>query len=221
MLISYGTPIQGIIYDGHGNYYYMGGVCEGATPPTTFPAVVDPTGASPSYISAFVMLTVNIGDTYYQYDNIPLYANLTQAAAAIGAMVAANPSSYCYVAAPAITCSPKTFSNPTRGLNTAFQVSVGQDAQVSYPVDIAVTSILLATTQGTVTLEYADNSTFTTNVVTVCSGTNSTGGVANVANTATVTLTGIIPAGKYVKVVTANTAGSPTFSMRAGQEVLL
>jgi hypothetical protein len=221
MLISYGTPIQGIIYDGHGNYYYMGGFCQTPNPPTTFPAVVDPTGASPSYVSAFVASTILVGDATYQFDNMPVYGTLAQAAAAIGAMVAANSAGYYYVATVALTSSPRTFANPTRSLNTAFQISQGQDAQVCYPVDIAVTSLLLATTQGTVTLQYADNSAFTTNVVTVCSGTNSTGGVANVTNTATVTLTGIIPAGKYVKVVTANTAGSPTFSIRAGQEVLL
>lgn len=116
----------------------------------------------------------------------------------------------------------RTFNNSvSRSLNSAFQASTTQDAIVSYTIDISVTSLLLAGTQGTLTLQYADDSGFTTNVKTVSGGTNSTGGVLNVTNVSTVSVNGVIPAGKYIKIVTANTIGTPTFTYRSGQEVLL
>lgn len=122
----------------------------------------------------------------------------------------------------ALTPVARSFSSGvSRSLNTAFQVSTTRDAVVSYSVDVSVASLLLAGAQGTVTLQYADNSGFTTNVKTVTGGTNATGGVLNVSNVGTVNFMGMIPANKYVKLVTANTTGTPTFSYRTGQEVLL
>ena len=118
----------------------------------------------------------------------------------------------------AATPSP---SAATRSLNTAFQISTTRNTQVSYAVDVSVTSVLLAGTQGTVTLEYADNSGMTTNLVIVASGTSATGGVLNVTNVGTVSLVGFIPAGKFVEILTTNTTGTPTFTSRAGQEVLM
>lgn len=115
----------------------------------------------------------------------------------------------------------RSYATPTRTLNTAYQVSTTQDAHVSYAIDISVTSVLLAGTQGTVFLEYADNSAMTTNLVTVSSGTSSTGGVLNVTNISTAGVIGIVPAGKFVRLRTANTTGTPTFTFRSAQEVLL
>lgn len=108
----------------------------------------------------------------------------------------------------------------TRALNTAYQVSATRPVFVAYTVDISVVSLLLAGTQGTVTLQYGDNAAMTTNPVTVLSATNSTGGVLNVSNIGTVTLSGFVPAGKYLRLVTANTSGTPTFLFRNGQETL-
>lgn len=108
----------------------------------------------------------------------------------------------------------------TRTLNTAFQPNATRPVLISYNVDISVVSLLLAGTQGTVSLQYADNAAMTTNLVTVASATNSTGGVLNVANIGTATLVGFVPAGKYVRILTANTSGTPTFTFRNGQETI-
>lgn len=119
----------------------------------------------------------------------------------------------------------RTFANPSRTLNSAFQISTTQDTQVSYAVDIAATLSLTTGQTGTVVLEYADDSGFTTNVVTLQSAVNgNTGTLAiglGLTQTATVTLTGIVPAGKYVRLRTVNTTGTPTFTFRTAQEVLL
>lgn len=108
----------------------------------------------------------------------------------------------------------------SRALNTAFQPNATRPVLISYNVDISVVSLLLAGTQGTVTLQYADNAAMTTNLVNAASATNSTGGVLNVANIGTAALVGFVPAGKYVRILTANTAGTPTFTFRNGQETI-
>lgn len=121
---------------------------------------------------------------------------------------------------PAGTMPVAAYSYPTPTLNTAVQLSTTRDADVSYNVDVAITS-LLASTTGVVFLEYADNAAMTTNLVTVASGLNAVGGVLNITNTATVALVGRIPAGKYRRIRTQVVSGSPTFTARQGQEVLL
>lgn len=121
--------------------------------------------------------------------------------------------------------SAMSFATSTRSLNSAFQVSASKAAFVSYTVDIATALSLTTGQTGTATLQYADDSGFTTNVVTVQSAVNGNAGTLtiglNTVQTGTASLTGIIPAGKYVKIVTANTVGTPTFTYRAGQEVLM
>jgi hypothetical protein len=59
-----------------------------------------------------------------------------------------------------------------------------------------------------------------TSPVTVSIATNSTGGVLNVANIGTATLSGFVPAGKFVRLVTTNVSGTPTFTFRNGQETI-
>lgn len=117
------------------------------------------------------------------------------------------------------------WATTTRSLNTAFQVSTTRAAFVSYTVDISSTLSLLAGETGTVILEYADDSGFTTNVVTVQSAANGNTGALtlglNLTQTATGSLTGMVPAGKYVRLRTVNTTGTPTFTYRAQQEVLM
>lgn len=124
-----------------------------------------------------------------------------------------------------ITVATRSFTNPSRSLNSAFQISTTQDAIVSYTVDIAATLSLTTGQAGTVTLQYADDSGMSTNLKTVQSSVNGNSGVLAIGlgltQTATAALGGVIPAGKYVKLVTANTTGTPTFTMRAAQEVLL
>lgn len=118
----------------------------------------------------------------------------------------------------------RSFANPSRTLNSAFQISSTRDAIVSYTVDISASLTLSGGATGTVTLEYADDSGFTTNVVTVQSSVNGNTGALTIGlsltQTASASLCGVIPAGKYVRLRTANTAGTPSFNYRGSQEVL-
>ncbi len=114
----------------------------------------------------------------------------------------------------------RSFANPVRSLNAAFQISASRDAWAVYTVDISVTSLLLAGTSGRVYLEYADDSGMTTNLVTVNSSPNATGGVLNVTNLGSGNVTGFIPAGKYARIRTANVTGTPTYTFVGSQEVL-
>lgn len=115
----------------------------------------------------------------------------------------------------------RSFTNPTRSLNTAFQISTTQDCIVTYAVDISCSAALLAGQAGRVVLEYANDSGFTTSVVTVQQAIGSAGGVLNLATTTTASLTGVIPANKYVRLRTVNITGTPTFTYQSAQEVLL
>lgn len=118
-----------------------------------------------------------------------------------------------------------SFATSSRSLNSAFQVSASRASFVSYTVDVATTLSLTGGQTGTVTLQYADDSGFTTNVKTIQSSVNGNTGTLTlglaITQTGTAALTGLIPAGKYVRLSTANTVGTPTFTYRAGQEVLL
>jgi len=114
----------------------------------------------------------------------------------------------------------RSFANPARSLNTAFQISTTQDAAVVYTVDISVTSLLLGGSSGRVFLEYADNAAMSTNLVAVNSSPNATGGVLNVTNLGGGNVSGWIPSGKWVRIRTANVTGAPTYTFQGSQEVL-
>lgn len=123
------------------------------------------------------------------------------------------------------SASNRSFSTASRSLNSTFQVSTTRDVLVSYSVDIS-TSVSLAGGQvGTVYLEYADDSGFTTGVTEVArfvngnTGTLVVGLTLNQTNTAPVG--GLVPANKYVRLRTQNNTGTPTFTYRSGQEVLM
>lgn len=118
-----------------------------------------------------------------------------------------------------------SFANPSRSLNTAFQISTTRDSKVAYSVDIATSVSLSGGAVGTVFLEYADDSGFTSNVKEVQRYVNGNTGTLVIGLTlnqiATAPLNGVIPASKYVRLRTANTTGTPTFTFRSAQEVLL
>ena len=118
----------------------------------------------------------------------------------------------------------RTFSNPARSLNNCFQISSTQDAFVSYSVDISSTLSLTTGQTGTVFLEYSDNNTCSTNTKEASRFVNGNTGTLtiglNLTQNVTGTLTGMVPAGKYVQIRTANTSGTPTFTYRSAQEVL-
>lgn len=126
-----------------------------------------------------------------------------------------------------LTASPpaRSFNYTTRALNTCFQLSASRDAQVSYAVEIAAAISLTSGQAGTVYLRTYSNSSCTTGTQELVRFTNGNTGTLTlglaVTNTVTGNLAGIIPAGAYVQLVTENNNGSPAFSARPGQEVLL
>lgn len=113
----------------------------------------------------------------------------------------------------------------SRSLNIVFQVSSTRDSQVSYSVDVSCTSTLLGGQGGTVVLEIATNSGFTTGVQTLAQFINSNSVSLAIAITVTqinsACLSGFVPAGYFVRLRTINNSGTPTFTFTAGQEVLL
>lgn len=119
----------------------------------------------------------------------------------------------------------KSFGSASRSLNSAFQISSTRDSLVGYSVDIATTISLTTGQSGTVFLEYADQSGFTTGVTEVARFVNGNAGTLtlglNLTQTNTAQLGGMIPAGKYARLRTANNTGTPTFTYRSGQEVLV
>lgn len=119
----------------------------------------------------------------------------------------------------------RSFASVSRSLNSVFQPSTTRDVGVSYSVDVACTLSLTTGATGTVFLEYADDSGFTTSVVEVCRFVNGNTGTLtvglNLTQNVTGSLSGFIPTGKFVRLRTANTVGTPTFNYRSGQEVFL
>lgn len=106
-------------------------------------------------------------------------------------------------------------------LNTAAVLDASRDVLVNYSVDVSCTALLLAGTAGSVVLEYADNAGMTTNLVTVSQTNNSAGGLVNLAVISSGNVSGVIPAGKYRRIRTVNTTGTPVFTARNSQEVKL
>lgn len=110
-------------------------------------------------------------------------------------------------------------------VNTARQASTTQDADVIGSVDITTTLSLTGGTAGKVSLQYADNNTFTTNLVTVSEGTTSNTGTLTIglalSQIGTAIVKGIIPANKYYRLSTTNVTGTPTYGTPLVQEVLL
>jgi len=126
----------------------------------------------------------------------------------------------------ALTNKPvRTASLASRSLNTAYQLSATRDAFVSYSVDIATTLSLTAGQQGTVYLEIANDATFTAGVQELARFVNGNTGTLTIglalSQNVTGALGGYVPAGKYARLRTQNNTGTPTFTYRSGQEVLL
>lgn len=119
----------------------------------------------------------------------------------------------------------RVFSYPSRPLNTCFQVSASRDAAVSYAVDVQTSLSLAAGQQGTVYLELFAASGCAGGAQEVNRFTNGQTGALTIGlslvQNVTGTLAGVVPAGGFVRLRTENNTGSPTFSARAAQEVLL
>lgn len=120
----------------------------------------------------------------------------------------------------------RTFQYPSRALNSCFQISNTQDADFHYKVDVTTGLSLTSGAQGTVTATSYTNSGCTTGAQVVADGTSAQSGTLIVGlginQIIDVSLDGTAPAGKWLKLTTANTSGTPTFALRAVQaETLL
>lgn len=123
------------------------------------------------------------------------------------------------------TSNAPSQSSASRSLNSAFQISATRNAQVSYSVQITVTASIAGGQNGDVILEIASDSGFTGNVQTLAiSGLGQTYTLAVAlqgVQPQTGVVSGFVPAGYYARLRTVNNVGTPSFSYRAGQEVLL
>lgn len=119
----------------------------------------------------------------------------------------------------------RSFSTPSLAVNTARQASTSRDAFVSAAVDISASLSLSGGQTGRVSLQYADNNTFTTNLVTANPAANGNTGTLTIGlgltQLGTATVCGIIPANKYYRLLTTDVSGTPTFGTPTVQEVLL
>jgi hypothetical protein len=116
-------------------------------------------------------------------------------------------------------------SAQTRTLNSAFQVSATRPSLVTYSIRITTTASIGGNQDGDVILEIASDPGFTTNVQTLSITQNaqaiSLAVVLNSVQTQTGVLSGFVPAGYYARLRTVNNTGTPTFTYRVGQEVLM
>lgn len=116
-------------------------------------------------------------------------------------------------------------SSTSRSLNTVFQVSTTNDALLIYSINSSCTLSLTGGQTASIFLEMATNSGFTTGVQTLSGTVNGNTGTLtiglNINQTYTSILCGYVPTGNFVRIRTANTVGTPTFSYTFGQEILL
>lgn len=113
----------------------------------------------------------------------------------------------------------RSYSASSRPLNTAFQISTTMDVFVSYSILVTSIAAILVGSRGRVTLRYADNSAMTLNPVDVMSCEAGVGSGVVVTNYIPVSLSGIIPRGKFVMIQTSNLVGTPTYAVANAQEV--
>lgn len=115
----------------------------------------------------------------------------------------------------------RTFNYPSRTLNSCFQISSTKDADFHYKVDVSTGLSLTTGAQGTVTATSYTNSGCTTGAQAISDGTASQTGTLviglGINQTVSLGLDGSLPSGKWLKLTTANTVGTPTFSIRAVQ----
>lgn len=116
-------------------------------------------------------------------------------------------------------------SSVSRSLDSAYQISTTANILVNYSVDIVSSLSISGGEQGTIYLEVADDSGFTANVQEVSRATNGNTGTLTIGlstvQTSTARLAGAIKVGKYVRLRTQQNTGSPTFTYRSGQEVIV
>lgn len=115
----------------------------------------------------------------------------------------------------------RTFSKPSRSLNSAFQMSNSSDVFVLYTVPVTTVAALLVGSRARIILQYADNSGMSTNLVNVHASEFGIGSGLAVTGYGTITLCAVIPKNKYVRLVSSNVLGTPTFGTVDAFEVEL
>lgn len=114
-----------------------------------------------------------------------------------------------------------SFANPSRSVNSVFRPNEDKDCFVAYALNVTTTAALLAGARARLTLQYADNSGMNTNLINVMVVEGGTGSGIAVTSYHTLLVVGMIPAGKYVRLVTENVQGTPTYGTIQAHEVSL
>lgn len=118
----------------------------------------------------------------------------------------------------------RTQSASSRTLNSCFQISASRDADVRYSVQVTSTANLIGGQTGSVFLETYSDSGCSLNTQELSRFVNGNSVSLAIALTAIQIVgqpvNGYIPAGSYVKIRTANTLGTPSFSILSQQEML-
>lgn len=117
----------------------------------------------------------------------------------------------------------RSVSYGARTLNSCFQVSGTKDSMVRYSVDILATATIVGGQTGSVFLETYTDSGCTLGTQELSRFVNGNSVSLAIALTTvqdvTEALGGFVPAGNYVKIRTANTTGTPTFTFKSAQEL--
>lgn len=194
-----------------------------------YPLASNPSGYLTGITSGQV--TAALGFTPYNSTNPNSYVNQTGARTAISLTTTGTSGASTYnsttgvLNVPQYTAASPVQASATRTLNTAFQISATRNSLVMYSVQITVTASIAGGQNGDVILEIASDAAFTTNVQTVAIA-----GLGQVYTLAialqgvqpqTNVVSGFVPAGYYSRLRTVNNTGSPTFTYRSGQEILL
>lgn len=128
-------------------------------------------------------------------------------------------------AASSGSSTSRSFSYPTRALNTCYQISATNDADFHYKVDVTSSLSLTAGAQGTATVTSYTNSGCTTGAQVVSDGTNGQSGTLilglGISQVASIGLDGTVQLGRWLKITTANTVGTPTFALRPVQSEIV
>lgn len=208
----------------------LSGLVLGVNPTTLAGKFDTPTGNAGQYIAGNgSLITFPTAVSFFSNDSA--YVNQAGARSAVsltttgtGAATYNSATGVLNVPTPAIPAAPSQ-SAQTRSLNSAFQISSTRPSLVTYSIRITTTASIGGNQDGDVILEIASDSGFTTNVQTLSITQNaqaiSLAVVLNSVQTQTGVLSGFVPAGYYARLRTVNNTGTPTFTYRAGQEVLM
>lgn len=124
-----------------------------------------------------------------------------------------------------LAAQARSFSTPARALDTAYQPSASKDTLGFWSVSVPCALSLTGGENGAVVLEYADNSGMSTNLVTVGTFRNGNTGTLTLGlNTLQIyggQISGVIPAGKYFRLRTVDTTGTPTQASVSAEEIQL